>query len=146
MTRATDRSVALLEAYACEQLIRRFALHNDAGDYDALAAMFTEDGSFARPTDPDNPVQGRSAIHAFFRDRPRRFTRHVMANVIVDMQGEARAQATSYVLLYVADPTAGQPPHPISAPVLVGQFDDLLLREVDGWKFSSRRGSLAITL
>ncbi len=144
MTQAVDTNTALANAYACEQLIRRFALCNDAGDYEALAAMFTEDGSFARPAEPDNPVRGRDAVRAFFRDRPGRFTRHIVANVVVDMEDEDRAQASSYVLLYVADSTQGQAPYPLCAPVLVGQFHDLLVRDADGWKFLSRRGSLAI--
>ena len=44
---------------ACEQAIRRFALCNDRHDHAGLAALFTDDGVFARPSAPDAPVRGR---------------------------------------------------------------------------------------
>ncbi|MCD9028729.1 nuclear transport factor 2 family protein [Luteimonas sp. BDR2-5] len=137
-------------AFECEQLIRRFALRNDAGDHDALAEMFVEDGSFARPTAPDAPVRGREAIRALFRDRPRRFTRHLMLNTVIDALSPGRARATSYVALYSADAgvdTAAQaPPYPASGPHLLGGFDDELVQVEGRWLFLSRRGSLALRI
>lgn len=136
--------------FECEQLIRRFALHNDAGDHAALAGMFTADGSFARPTAPDAPVHGRDAIQALFRDRPRRFTRHLMLNTVVDVLSLTQARATSHVLLYVADAGSdadgAQPPYPASAAPLLGSFDDELAWGEGGWRFRSRRGSLALRI
>jgi hypothetical protein len=129
---------------ACEQLVRRFAWLNDAGRYEELAALFTEDGSFARPSAPDAPVRGREAILASFRQRPPRFTRHVVSNIIVDVLDDGRAIAHSTVLLYVADDTGGAPPHPASGPVLVGAFEDELVRQAGGWRFARRTGSLAL--
>jgi hypothetical protein len=115
--------------------IHRFAQANDAHDHDALAAMFTQGGTFARPTAPGAPVCGREAIRAFFRDRPARRTRHIMANTVVDVLGASRARARSYVVLYSGE--RGE-------TVLVGDFDDELHLEADGvWRFVSRRGSLA---
>jgi len=117
--------------------IYRFAQANDAHDHDALAEMFTQDGTFARPTEPDRPVEGREAIRAFFRDRPARRTRHVMANVVVDFLSETEARARSYVVLYSGE--RGE-------TVLIGDFDDRLVLESDRvWRFASRRGSLAFT-
>lgn len=104
---------------------------NDAHDADGLAAMFTPDGSFARPSDPDSPVVGRENIHAFFRDRPRRVTRHVMANTVVEMASETEARAHSYVVLYMADKT------------LIGDFHDRLELHDGVWLFAERCGSLA---
>lgn len=118
-------------AWAVEQQIRRFAMLNDAHDADGLAAMFTRDGSFARPTEPDAPVVGRDAIHAFFRDRPQRVTRHVMANTLVEIVSQTEARAHSYVMLYMADKT------------LIGDFHDRLEQHDGQWLFAERRGSLA---
>nr|WP_313441349.1 nuclear transport factor 2 family protein [Novosphingobium sp.] len=115
--------------------IHRFAQANDAHDHDALAEMFTLEGSFARPTAPEAPVSGREAIRAFFRDRPARRTRHVMANIVVDLLSPAHASARSYVVLYTGERGEN---------VLVGDFDDELRLELDGiWRFSRRSGSLA---
>jgi pimeloyl-ACP methyl ester carboxylesterase len=121
--------------HAVARQIHRFAKFNDAHDHDALAAMFTADGSFARPTQPDSPICGREVIRVFFRDRPARRTRHVMTNVVVDLTGATTARAHSYVLLYSG--AEGQ-------DFMVGAFNDELVLEDDGeWRFRSRRGLLA---
>jgi hypothetical protein len=120
-------------AWDIEQRIRRFAMLNDAHDHDGIAALFTADGSFARPSDPDAPVIGPEAIRTFFRERPRRETRHVMANTVVDFASETQASAHSYVVLYLAD------------KVLVGDFHDQLVLQDGEWMFAQRRGTLAFT-
>jgi len=119
---------------ACERLIRQFALLNDAHDHAALAALFTEDGSFARPTNRDQPIEGRQAIHAFFRDRPARTTRHLMSNIVVDVTSATQAIAHSYVLLFTGE--GGE-------KMLIGDFHDVLRKEEGCWKFAQRSGSLA---
>lgn len=119
---------------ACERLIRQFALLNDAHDHAALAALFTEDGSFARPTNPDEPIEGRAAIHAFFRDRPARTTRHLMSNIVVTVESPTRARAHSYVLLVTGE--RGE-------KMLTGDFHDVFVFGAGCWKFARRRGSLA---
>lgn len=132
----SDRSHRDIET-ACERLIRQFAFLNDAHDHDALAEMFVVDGSFARPGDPDNPVTGREEIRAFFRDRPRRRTRHIMSNTVVEVRSKAEAHARSYVVLYSG--ARGE-------DVLIGDFHDVFsLDEAGEWRFRSRRGSLAFT-
>lgn len=117
--------------WTVERRIRRFAQLNDAHDHDALAAMFTADGSFARPSDPSVPILGREAIRAFFRDRPQRITRHVMANTLVDIVSDRQVRAHSYVVLYMADKT------------LIGDFFDHLVLQDGVWLFAERRGTLA---
>jgi hypothetical protein len=117
--------------WAVEKQIRRFAMLNDAHDHDGLAAMFTDDGSFARPSDPDTPVIGKEELRAFFRDRPQRTTRHVMANILVEILSETEVRAHSYVLLYMPD------------KVMVGDFFDRLVLQDGSWLFAERRGTLA---
>ena len=119
------------DEWAIEQQIRRFAMLNDAHDHDGIAALFTVDGRFSRPTEPDAPVIGRDAIRSFFRDRPKRTTRHVMANTVVTRIGADRAAAHSYVVLY------------LDTQVLVGDFHDAFGLEDGQWLFTERRGSLA---
>ncbi|BBF72014.1 nuclear transport factor 2 family protein [Sphingomonas bisphenolicum] len=119
--------------HICERLIREFAFLNDAHDHDALAELFTEDGSFARPTDPDNAVIGREQIRIFFRDRSRKATCHVMANTVVDVLSEHEAAAQSYVMLYTGHN---------SDKLLIGEFCDAFRFDGGQWRFQSRRGSL----
>lgn len=131
----------LIIEQACERQIRRFAFFNDAHRHEELAALFTEDGTFARPTDPHTIVQGRTALLEFFKSRLPRLTRHLMCNTVVDVQSAVEARAHSTILLYIGD--EGATPAGLSA-TLIGDFADTF-RMTDGeWLFAARRGSLAI--
>ena len=123
---------------ACERLIYRFAQLNDAGDASRIAEAFVPEGSFARPSDPDRPVVGREAIFRFFRDRPKRKTRHAMSNVVVDVDGPDQARATSYVVLYTGAEGS-------IASIAVGTFDDVIVRRHGAWLFQERRGGIDFT-
>jgi hypothetical protein len=45
----------------CHKLMVEFADAVDTQDYERLRSLFAPDGAFARPTDPDNLIQGRDA-------------------------------------------------------------------------------------
>jgi hypothetical protein len=138
-----DETRAWLAKSAIGELITRYAILNDDGDWDAVAALYTEGGRMSRPIAPDEFLVGRPTILASFRARPPRKTRHIVANVLVDLEGEASAVATSQILLYIGvDATDGGPPlHSGSAP-LVATFQDRLVKTAVGWRFAERRGSL----
>ncbi|NIJ99999.1 nuclear transport factor 2 family protein [Xanthomonas cannabis] len=131
---------------ACEQLIRRFALYNDRHDHEALAALFTDDGVFARPSAPDAPVRGREAILQAFRARPPRTTCHLMLNTLVSVQSSTMAHAHSNVLLYTASQTSAPPPFAVQSPALLGSFDDVLVFEQERWLFKQRLGALLLQI
>ena len=121
----------LLAERDIERLIVAYAAANDAGEWDAVGAMYVEDGRMSRPTAPDDFIEGRAAILAAFKARPPRTTRHIVANIRVDVSGDT-ATATSQILLFTgAD----------KAP-LVGSYHDKMARTPGGWRFSERRGSL----
>lgn len=124
---------------AIERQIRRFAALNDAHRHEEMVAMFTADGSFARPTDPDNPVYGRDDLLTFFGSRPKRLTCHTMVNTLVDVISPTEAKATSKVILYVGQEGTGLAS---LAETLIGSFDDHMVKPDDDWLFQSRRGSL----
>ncbi len=125
----------LLSERACERLILDYAALNDAGDWDGVAALYTDDGRMSRPTAPDAFIEGRDTILAAFKARPARTTRHICANIRVVVESEDRATATSQILLFTA---AGQPP-------LVGSYADRFVHTSEGWRFAERRGSLDFT-
>lgn len=138
-----DEASPWLHKVAITELITRYAALNDAGDWDALAGLYTEDARMNRPTAPDVFVQGRTAILETFKARPPRATRHVVANVLVTLEGNARASASSQILLFTGE-GAGRDRLPVqsAAPPLVGTYHDILVNTRDGWRFAERRGRL----
>jgi len=127
----------------CERLIKHYINLNDAQDWDAVAALYTEDARFARPSQPDNFVVGREAILASFRARPARAQRHVMANIVVNVEDADHARAFSVIVLYMGDAAddGGLPSISANSP-LIGTFTDKLVRTGQGWRFAERVGAL----
>jgi ketosteroid isomerase-like protein len=126
-----------------ERLIKVYVNLNDAQDWHAVADLYTEDARFARPSSPDQFVEGRAAILASFLARPLRAQRHVIANVVVDVEGPTTARAFSVILLYQGDPASGSELPKISAgSPLVGTFTDRLALTESGWRFTERVGGL----
>ena len=119
--------------WECAKLIAHYANLVDASDWAAVAALYTEDAVFARPTSPDQPLVGREAILAAFRARPPRVTRHVCSNVVIEVDGADSATGVSAMVLYLAD-----------KPPLAGSFHDRFRRTSEGWRFAERRGSVVI--
>ena len=54
----------------CERLIKLYVNLNDAQDWPAVAALYTEDARFARPSQPGVFIEGREAILASFLALP----------------------------------------------------------------------------
>ncbi|MBB5985212.1 hypothetical protein HNP60_001186 [Sphingobium sp. B1D3A] len=127
----------------CTRLINQYTLLNDAADWEAVAALYAEDGQMARPSAPDKPVIGRDAILAAFLARPARAARHVVSNVVVDVISETEATAKSIILLYQgsANPDGGLPIRDPSGP-LIGTYTDRLCKTAEGWRFAERIGGL----
>lgn len=126
----TDEERRAIEA-DCERLIKRYANLGDAQDWPAVAALYTADARFARPSQPGVFVEGSEAILASFLARAPRPQRHVVANVVVEVEDADHARAFSVIVLYQGD----------TAP-LVGTFTDRLVRTPEGWRFAERVGGL----
>ena len=127
----------------CERLIKHYVNLNDAQDWPAVAALYTEDARFARPSQPGAFVEGRQAILDSFLARPARAQRHVIANVVVDVEDEEHARAFSVIVLYQGDAAAdGELPAMSANSPLIGTFTDRLARTAEGWRFAERVGGL----
>ncbi len=125
----------------CERLIKLYVNQNDARDWPAVAALYAEDAVFRRPSGGD-AIAGRAAILASFLARPPRVQRHVIANVVVEVEDETHAQSFCAILLYQSDLVPeGLPAMSASSP-LVGWFRDRLIRTAQGWRFAERVGGL----
>jgi diketogulonate reductase-like aldo/keto reductase len=85
----------------CTKLVNQFAVYSDLGRYDELAALFTEDGRYARPTEPTNFVEGRADLLASLKARPKdKLTRHLVTNVLIEVTSATTAKGFSYVTQY----------------------------------------------
>jgi ketosteroid isomerase-like protein len=129
--------------WECERLIHLYSMLNDAGDFQAMADMFVEDGVFARPSQGDVLIRGRDAILAAYASRPARFTRHMITTVVVTVEDADNAAAHSYLSLHAGQPGDGLP-RPAEPAYLIGDFKDRLVRVRGEWKFKERLGSLAL--
>lgn len=126
----------------CERLIRHYVNLNDAQDWPAVAALYTEDAVFRRPSGGE-AIVGREAILASFLARPPRTQRHLMANTVVEVEDADTASAFSVIVLYQGDPAPdGELPAISSNSPLVGWFRDRLVRTREGWRFAERVGGL----
>lgn len=128
---------------ACARLVLEFAKFNDDLDHESLASLFVEDCTFARPLDPTHPYYGRDKVHAIFRDRKARLTRHVMTNILITVVSETEATGNSYVSMMSA-PDPDQPWPREGEGLFIGSFDDTFVKTADGWKFKSRTGNVAL--
>ena len=115
----------------CTRLVYTYANLNDAADWNAVAGLYIEYGSMTRPTAPDLAIIGREAILAAFLNRPPRTTRHVCANVVIDVIDADHASGSSVVLLFAG-----------AAPPMVGGFTDRFVRTTAGWRFEERRAAM----
>jgi hypothetical protein len=139
-----DNIQRMLIERECERLVLQFAQANDDWDHDGIADCFTEDCSFARPIDPDNPYRGRETLRAMFRDRPQRLGRHLMTNILIHVDSEEAAHGRCYVT-YLSTPDVDQPRPALAEPgIFVGWFDDKFVRTAEGWRIAERKGGMAL--
>lgn len=118
----------------CTRLVHLYANLNDAHDWETLANLFVTEGMMIRPSAPDQPILGREAILRAFLARAARTTRHISANVVIDVESYDRATGESAMLLFSE-----------SAGMLAGSFKDSFIRTEGGWRFKSRIGSISIS-
>lgn len=136
----------MLIEHECQKLIIHYTHLMDVGEWEELAATFTEDAIFARPSSPEDVIHGRDNILASFHARTAGITEHVVSNILVTVMSATEAKARSTVLLFPgkAAPDKKMASHARETPV-VGHFVDRLRLENDRWLFSERRGLLTIS-
>ncbi len=128
--------------WAVTQLVYRATALTDAGAWEKLADLYLEDGVLARPSAPDQPIVGRTAILAASRARPPRTSRHVVSNPVVTIVSADEARVTSTLLLFTGP--VGDGVVTADGTIMIGSFDDHV-RRVDGqWKFARRTGTMAM--
>lgn len=122
---------------ACARLSIRFAQCVDHGDASGVAAVFTEDGVFSRA---GHDVKGAGEIAAFAgRRMGSRVTRHVCTNIIVDVQSQTAASATTYFTLFEGERKDDTEPLPLQLPITVGEYLDQFALTDAGWRIAARK-------
>lgn len=137
---------------ACTRLVMDFAAHADLGDYELVAALFTGDGSFVRRGET---FQGRTAIADSIdaqlqnrRSAPRRpwwRVRHFCSNVRIEVEAPDQATGTAYYVIYRYQGEVVEGVPPIMGPALVGDYADVYVRTVEGWRIARREVHPAFT-
>ncbi len=129
---------------ACERIVYAYSRALDLGDMNAVADLFAEGGSMARPMAPEQVIQGREAIRAALLTRPKTLlTKHLASNVMIDVESRDAARGISCLtMISTTPPPDGKPPFISAGPVYFGEFKDRYVRENGVWKFLERRGSI----
>ncbi len=130
----------LLAERACERLIYEYARRIDSGEGAAIAELFTADAIW----EGDIRLEGSGEIGAWFARRAaltRRTSRHVCANVVVDVLGPDEAVARCLLVNYRHDRREddAEAPAPARLPKYMGDIHDRFRRTPDGWRFDERR-------
>jgi hypothetical protein len=130
-------------ARECELLVYRAARFTDSGEWEGLASLFADDGVLLRPSAPTVPIIGRENIRQSLQARPTRTTRHLLTNVIVDIQSTSAAHISSAVVLFTGPASLNMLPV-TGSKILVGNFEDDVALGAQGWQFVKRDGSMAL--
>jgi hypothetical protein len=134
-----DELATLLAERACERLLIEYVRRVDFGEASRLADLFVEDGVWEADA---LVLDGREAIRAHFLRRERvvrRVSRHFLANVAIDVDGDGSAAAG---LAYFANVRHDRPegdlalPVPAGLPKYTGEYRVDFVRTADGWRFT----------
>jgi len=131
---------------ACQRLVYEYLRALDAGQYDAVADCFVADGVLARPMQPDQPLEGREAIRASMKARPKALvTRHIATNIMLDIESQDSASGVTALVMIGCTPAENSKmPYESGGPLYFGEFRDRFVRFEGNWKFLERRGSIAV--
>ena len=120
-----------------EALLHRYAEAIDAGDFDAVGALFTH-GVVCAP-DGTPIAEGAGAVTRMYEATTRRYddgtpkTRHIVTNVVVERDAvSSTATARSRFTVYQATDEL-----PLQ-PIIVGDYEDVLELVDDRWVFRRR--------
>ena len=129
-----QRVQRLEDLMAIQQLFIDYGRYLDAGDFDAYAALFCDDGEVL--LGPLGRAQGRAAIKQLMtRSLAGRqgSSYHIISSPQIALDGD---RATATVMWTVIARTA----EGAAALTMVGHHSDVLRREGDGWRFVRRKG------
>ena len=116
------------------ELIARFAHFSDYGDWDALAACFTDDvvtSIAGRPAFVGIAAQVTHARNS--AEWTQNQNRHLALNLWIEPDGDDAARARYYLINFVAGREIGEPKIVVSA-----RMTDHVVRRGTGWRIARR--------
>lgn len=125
------------------EVIAKYAVYIDAGEFDQLESLFAEDAVFDITPDPGIvpvPVRGGRQIREALEERyrlvsPQAQRRHLMTNTVIDELAGDRARARSF-LTVLSVPKSGGGGVELRG---TGVYNDTLERRKQMWLFTERR-------
>ena len=121
--------------WECARLINSYANLSDEARWRDVCNLFTRDGVLVAALGPRQAIRGREALLKNFLARPRAATRHVCSNIVVLVENEGWASASSLIQRFDACNGAGAQP-------VLAEFEDQFTIEDGAWRFAERRGML----
>lgn len=139
----------LADRLAIRELVDRYARAADRVDGEGAAALFTEQGAlriFERGTEaPVRERIGREAIATAFAGLSRYdVTLHVVANHLIELDGDAATGETYCLAHHVRTIGEGDDAHP-SDHLMAIRYLDTYERTVQGWRIAQRHLQLEFT-
>lgn len=119
---------------AISALVMTYAERLDAGDLDGVAALFAH-ATWRTPARPE-PLRGATAVRRaydgvlLYDGVPS--TRHVVTNLVVEIEAPERATARSSFTVFQA-----RPDFPLQA-IICGRYHDRFARDASVWRFADR--------
>jgi SnoaL-like domain len=119
---------------AITALVMAYAERLDAGDLDGVAALFAH--ATWRSPGRVEPLRGAAVVRGaydgvlLYDGVPS--TRHVVTNLVVEIDAPDRARARSYFTVFQA-----RPDFPLQ-PIICGRYHDVFERVAGAWRFADR--------
>jgi hypothetical protein len=139
VTRNVDDSAAQLIRSKIENLIYEFFYCLDERRYRELSDMFAADGVWHRQ---GKELRGPDAVMDAMKQRPPGFTtRHLITNVMVDVDGPDAASARFYMTVFVHE--GAEPPKaavPMAVPMHVSSFEQKFVNRGGRWLIGGLNG------
>jgi uncharacterized protein (TIGR02246 family) len=142
----SDAVERLLAERACERAVLEYARLVDSGRASRIADLFTDDGEWIGAD--GRGMHGKDEIRAAFTTREalgRRQSRHVITNVIIDIDGPDTARGIAYLVNFRhdAEGTVAAHPAPADHPKFVGDYHLTFRRVGQRWHIATLRFDLA---
>lgn len=135
-----EKAIIQLE---CQQLLNRSMMLLDSGRWEELSRCYTANAVLFRPSDSERGIEGREAIYSSFTSRPPRTSCHLLSNIVCDVITEEKVYSISRVWLVTG---CASEAFPVNADgnILVGSFEDTLIRVGSEWLIQLRKGGIEL--
>ncbi len=123
---------------ACEALVLDYASFRDGERGEALAELFSVDGTLVVN---GQQYAGRQALLARFASPSKQMVRHMMSNIRITVESDSTASGISYALIFVGETPSKFPTAPVevSGFAAMGEYHDVFKRTANGWRIAARR-------